>query len=146
MVAKDRVAKDRIPRASTSRRGFLKRTGGALAGAALLQAISVRSYAAEDNTINIALIGCGGRGTGAADNALSTAGPVKLVAMADVLADRLDSSYQALAGKFGDKVDVPKERQFVGMDGFQKAIAAIAPGGVALLATPPAFRPPRVAR
>ena len=75
------------------------------------------------------------------DNALSTQGPVKLVAMADVFADRLDSSLKSLAGKFGDKVDVPKERQFLGMDAYQKAIAAIAPGGVALLTTPPAFRP-----
>jgi len=134
-------AQDQTSNTSTSRREFLKHTGGALAGAALLQAISVRSYAAEDNTIKIALIGCGGRGTGAADNALSTQGPVKLVAMADVFADRLDSSCKSLVGKFGDKVDVPKERQFVGMDAYQKAIAAIAPGGVALLTTPPAFRP-----
>jgi myo-inositol 2-dehydrogenase / D-chiro-inositol 1-dehydrogenase len=128
-------------RASTSRRGFLKHTGGALAGAALLNAINVRSYASEDNTIKIALIGCGGRGTGAAFNALATQGPVKLVAMADVFPDRLQSSLAGLAGKFGDKVDVPKERQFLGMDAYKKAIAEIAPGGVALLTTPPTFRP-----
>jgi hypothetical protein len=128
-------------RASTSRRDFLKHTGSALAGAALLNAINVRSYAAEDNTIKIALIGCGGRGTGAAANALATQGPVKLVAMADVFPDRLESSLKNLASSFGDKVDVPKERQFLGMDAYQKALAEIAPGGVALLTTPPAFRP-----
>jgi predicted dehydrogenase len=119
----------------------LKHTGGALAGAALLSAINVRSYASEDNTIKIALIGCGGRGTGAAVNALATQGPVKLVAMADVFPDRLETSLKNLAPQFGDKVDVPKERQFVGMDAYKKAIAEIAPGGVALLTTPPAFRP-----
>ncbi len=128
-------------RASTSRRDFLKHTGSALAGAALLNAMNVRSYAAEDNTIKIALIGCGGRGTGAAANALATQGPVKLVAMADVFPDRLESSLKNLASSFGDKVDVPKERQFLGMDAYQKALAEIAPGGVALLTTPPAFRP-----
>jgi predicted dehydrogenase len=134
-------AHDQTPKASTSRRDFLKHTGGALAGAALLSAINVRSYASEDNTIKIALVGCGGRGTGAAVNALSTQGPVKLVAMADVFPDRLASSLQNLTTQFGDKIDVPKERQFAGMDAYQKAIAEIAPGGVALLATPPAFRP-----
>ena len=87
-------------RASTSRRDFLKHTGGALAGAALLNAINVRSYASEDNTIKIALIGCGGRGTGAAANALATQGPVKLVAMADVFPDRLESSLKNLAVEF----------------------------------------------
>ncbi len=126
---------------STSRRQFLKHTTGTLAGAALLHAINVRSYAAEDHTINVALVGCGGRGTGAAVNALSTQGPVKLVAMADLFADRLQSSLQSLAGQFANQVDVPQERQFLGMDAYQQAIAAVAPRGVVLLATPPAFRP-----
>jgi predicted dehydrogenase len=125
----------------TSRRDFLKQSTGTLAGAALLSAISARSYAAEDNTIKIALIGCGGRGTGAAHNALSTPGPVKLVAMADVFPDRLAASHDNLSAQFGAKVDVPASRQFLGMDAYQKAIAEIAPGGVVLLATPPAFRP-----
>jgi myo-inositol 2-dehydrogenase / D-chiro-inositol 1-dehydrogenase len=112
-----------------------------LAGTALLNAISVRSYASEDNTIKVALIGCGGRGTGAAVNALTTQGPVKLVAMADVFPDRLENSLNLLKGQFGDRVDVPKERQFLGMDAYKKAMAEISPGGVALLTTPPAFRP-----
>lgn len=139
------VARQNGPRQTVdytaSRREFLKQTSGALTGAALLSTLSVRSYAAENNTIPIALIGCGGRGTGAAANALSTDGPVKLVAMADVFPDRLQGSLDNLKTQFGDKVDVPPERQFVGMDGYHKAIAEIAPGGVALLATPPAFRP-----
>ena len=126
---------------STSRRDFLKQSSGVLAGAALASAINVRAHAGENNTIKIALIGCGGRGTGAAENALSTKGPTQLVAMADAFDDRLQGSLRNLAGKFGKQVDVPKDRQFVGIEGFKKAIDCVAPGGVALLATPPAFRP-----
>ena len=126
---------------STSRRDFLRQSSGVLAGTALASAINVRAFAGESNTIKIALVGCGGRGTGAAENALSTEGPVQLVAMADAFDDRLQASRRSLAGKFGKQVDVPKDRQFVGIEGFKKAIDAVAPGGVALLATPPAFRP-----
>ncbi len=81
-----------------NRRQFLKQTTTALTGAALVSAINVRSYAAEDNTIKIALIGCGGRGTGAAVNALSTDGPVELVAMADVFPDRLERELEEPEG------------------------------------------------
>ncbi|MBM4028082.1 MAG: Gfo/Idh/MocA family oxidoreductase [Planctomycetes bacterium] len=126
---------------SASRREFLKQSSGVLAGAALASAISARAYAGEDNTIKLALVGCGGRGTGAAENALSTQGPTRLVAMADAFDDRLQASLRHLSKKFPQQVDVPKERQFLGIEGFTKAIDAIAPGGVALLATPPAFRP-----
>jgi len=126
---------------STSRRDFLRQSSGVLAGTTLAGAINVRAYAGESNTIKIALVGCGGRGTGAAVNALSTEGPTQLVAMADAFADRLQASLKSLRGKFAKQVDVPKDRQFVGIDGFKKAIDYIAPGGVALLATPPAFRP-----
>ena len=125
---------------NSSRRAFLK-TSGALTGAALLGAISTRSYATEDNTIKVALVGCGGRGTGAAVNALSTKGPTKLWAMADVFNNRLESSLGAIAKQFEKQVDVSKDRQFIGMDGYRKAIDAIGPGGVVLLTTPPAFRP-----
>ncbi len=128
---------------STSRREFLKQSSGVLAGTALASAINVRAHAGEDNTIKVALVGCGGRGTGAAANALSTKGPTKLVAMADVFDDRLQRSLKGLSGH-GEKLDVPKERQFSGIDGYKKAIDCIAPGGVALLATPPAFRPMHV--
>ncbi|MDI9432694.1 MAG: twin-arginine translocation signal domain-containing protein [Planctomycetota bacterium] len=126
---------------STSRRDFLKQTSGALAGAALAGAIGARAWAGEQNTIQVALVGCGGRGTGAAVNALSTQGPTRLVAMADVFDSHLKNSLKNLTTQFGDKVDVPAGRQFVGLDGYRKAIDAIAPGGVVLLATPPAFRP-----
>jgi predicted dehydrogenase len=126
---------------STSRRHFLRQSSGVLAGAALASAINVRARAGESNTIKIALVGCGGRGTGAAENALSTQGPTQLVAMADAFDDRLQASLRNLTKRFPKQVHVPKDRQFLGLDGFRKAIDAIAPGGVALLATPPAFRP-----
>jgi len=129
------------PETSTSRREFLRQSSALAAGAALASAISVRAHAGENNTIKIALVGCGGRGTGAAENALSTQGPVQLVAMADAFDDRLQASRRNLAGKFGKQVDVPKDRQFIGIESYKKAIDLIAPGGVALLATPPAFRP-----
>ena len=126
---------------STSRREFLKQTSGALAGAALASVISRRGYTAEQNTIKIALVGCGGRGSGAAVNALSTKGPTQLVAMADVFAHRLKGSLKSLSGKFAKQVDVAQDRQLLGLGAYKKAIDAISPGGVAILATPPGFRP-----
>ncbi|MBN2128822.1 MAG: Gfo/Idh/MocA family oxidoreductase [Sedimentisphaerales bacterium] len=134
-------AERNTPEPSRSRRDFLKQTSGALAGVALAGAIGTRAWAGENNTIQVALVGCGGRGTGAAAQALSTAGPTKLVAMADVFEHRLQTSLKSLAAQKKEQVDVPPERQFVGMDGYKKAIDLIAPGGVVLLATPPAFRP-----
>ena len=127
---------------STSRREFLQQTSGALAGAALASAITVRAYAGEDNTIKIALVGCGGRGTGAAANALSHQGPDQALGHGRRLrrpARRRASS--SSRKQFAKQVDVPPERQFVGLDGYKKAIDSLGPGGVVLLATPPAFRP-----
>ncbi len=100
-----------------------------------------RVYAAESNTINIALIGCGGRGTGAAANALSVAnGPTKLIAMADVFPHRLAGSYGGLQQQFSDKMDVPDDRKFIGFDGYQKAMDCLKPGDIAIFTTPVAFR------
>ncbi len=126
---------------STSRREFLKKTSGALAGTTLASVIGARAFSAEQNTIRIALVGCGGRGTGAAVNALSTKGPTQLVAMADVFDNRLQTSLKSLSRQFPRQLDVPRDRRLPGLDGYKKAIDAIAPGGVAILATPPAFRP-----
>lgn len=126
---------------SGSRRLFLKRSGGVLAGTALTGALATRSYAGANHTIRVALIGCGGRGTGAAVNALSTSGPTKLWAMADVFENRLESSFKSLSKKFGKQVDVPPERRFLGLEAYRQAIDALEPGDVALLTTPPAFRP-----
>ncbi|MCC6123892.1 MAG: Gfo/Idh/MocA family oxidoreductase [Pirellulales bacterium] len=125
----------------SSRREFLKTSGGTLLGTALAGVIASRSYAGEDNAIKIALVGCGGRGTGAAANALSTQGPKTLFAVADVFQNRLDESCKNLAAEFAAQANVPQERRFLGMDAYRKAIDAVAPSGVVLLATPPAFRP-----
>jgi predicted dehydrogenase len=124
-----------------SRREFLKQSGQAAAGAALASTFARPGYAADDNTIKIALVGCGGRGAGAAVNALQTSGPTKLWAMADLFEPRLENSRQALSDKFPGQVEVPPERRFLGFDAFKKAVDALDPGGVVLLATPPAFRP-----
>jgi hypothetical protein len=99
--------------------------------------------AAEDNTIRLALIGSGSRGSGAVINAFeSPNGPCKLVAMADIFADRLEGSYKALSGQYPHMVDVPPERRFVGFDAYKKAIDCLRPGvDIAMLTTYPAFRP-----
>ncbi len=131
-----------MPNHQSTRRKFLQQTGGALAGVALASAISQRAYAGEDNTIKIALVGCGGRGNGAVDQALRTAGPTKLVAVADFFEDKVKNCVKGLSrGSLAGQIDVPPDRQFVGLDAYKQAIDAIGPGGVVLLATPPAFRP-----
>jgi predicted dehydrogenase len=108
---------------------------------AFLAAVAPRIHAAEDNTIRLALVGCGGRGSGAVGDALSSkGGPTKVFAMADVFEDRLQRSYKALNERFADKIDVPPERQFLGFDAYQKAIDCLRPGDVAILTTPVAFR------
>ena len=128
-----------------SRRGFLKTGSAAMAGGALLGALAPErfAHAAGGDEIKIALIGCGGRGGGAADQALSTyqIGPVKLVAMADVHEDRLTGTLNNLKQKHADRIDVPKERQFLGFDAFEKAIEL---ADVVILATPPGFRPMQI--
>lgn len=126
---------------SSSRREFLKTSAGALAGAALASTLVPAVHAAENNTIKVALVGCGGRGTGAAVNALSTKGPTKLWAMADFFANRLESSLQALTQQFGKQVDVAPERRFVGLDAFKKAVDSLDGSDLVILATPPGFRP-----
>lgn len=127
---------------STSRREFLATTGRVAAVSALAGVALPHVHAAENNTINVALIGCGGRGSGAAVNALSVKqGPLKLVAMADVFEKRLKSSYDALKrDKIGSSVDVPEDRKFIGFDAYQKAMDCLKPGDIAIFATPPAFR------
>jgi predicted dehydrogenase len=126
---------------ATSRREFLKNTGRVAAASALAATMVPNVHAAENNTIQVALIGCGGRGTGAAANALAVKnGPIKLVALADVFPDRIKASYKNLSKEFAAQVDVPEERRFIGFDAYQKAMDCLRPGDVALLATPPAFR------
>jgi len=124
-----------------TRRNFLARSSVAMAGSALAGVAIPHIHAAEDNTIHLALIGCGGRGSGAAANAFdSPNGPVKMIAMADLYQDRLEQSLAALVGKYAAKMDVPKERRFVGFDAYKKAIDCLRPGDVAMLTGYSAFR------
>ena len=124
----------------SSRREFLK-TSGTFAAASVLTGITLpKVYAAGSDMIQLALIGCGGRGTDAVRQALATSsGPIKLVAMADVFENRLQSSYNDLKGK-GAQFEVPAERRFLGFDAYRQAMDCLKPGDVAVLTTPPAFR------
>lgn len=129
------------PQSSNTRRQFLAKTGQVAAATAVAGMVVPHVHAAQDDTIQVALIGCGGRGTGAAQNALSVKnGPIKLVAMADVFESRLKTSHNSLKQHFPDQVDVPAERQFIGFDGYKKAMDCLKPGDVAIFTTPPAFR------
>jgi predicted dehydrogenase len=132
-------------RQESSRREFLALTGKVAATSALAGVAIPRVHAGEDNTIRLAIVGCGGRGSGAVGNALSApGGPVKLIAMADLFEDRLKGSHKALSEQFGAKIEVPPERRFVGFDAYRKAIDCLRPGDVALCTTHAAFRPTHV--
>ncbi len=132
---------------NNSRRDFVKQStllAGGILAAPLLS--SANFFSGSSNVIKIALVGCGGRGTGAAMQALSTTQNVKLVAMADAFRDNLDNCYKELSadnigetgGNLKSRLDVPEERKFAGFDAYQKAIAL---ADVVILATPPGFRP-----
>ena len=126
---------------SPSRRDFLKGASTIAAATALASGVVGRAHAAEDNTIQVALVGCGGRGNGAAQNALSVPnGPTKLVALADVFDYKLKSSHNNLSKQFTNQVDVPEDRRFLGFDGYKDAMDCLKPGDVVILTTPPAFR------
>ena len=128
------------------RRDFVKQ-GSMLAGAIAAAPIISRAnfFSGSDDVIKVAVIGCGGRGTGAAVQALMSKQNVKIVAMADAFKDRLDECYKNVAGELANAgagtkgtLDVPEERKFVGFDGYLKAIPL---ADVVILATPPGFRP-----
>ena len=125
----------------TSRREFIKNTGCLAAASAIASATLPHVHAAGNNTIQLALVGCGGRGTGAAGNALTTnKGPLKVVAMADVFEAKLKSSFETLTKKYAANLEVPQDRKFLGFDGYKKAMDCLRPGDIVILATPPAFR------
>lgn len=131
------------PNKTTTRREFLKSSSQIAAASALAGIALPHVHAQGSDTVQVALIGCGGRGSGAAKNALSTSkGPVKLVAMADVFENRLTGSFNALQrdDAIGSKVDVTPERKFIGFDGYKHAMDCLKPGDVAIFTTPPAFR------
>lgn len=123
-----------------TRRGFLKTS--ALVGGTLATGLSVEraAHAAGSDTLKLALVGCGGRGSGAANQALSTytQGNIKLVAMADAFKDRLEGSLKNLKQSHGDRVDVAEANKFIGFEAYKQAIAT---ADVVILATPPGFRP-----
>lgn len=118
-----------------TRRDFVK-TSAALAAA--LAAGTERIFAAGSDVLRVGLIGCGGRGTGAAKDCVSAAPGVEIVAMGDMFKDRIDSAFEDLKKNLGDKAKVTREKCFVGFDAYQKVIAS----GVdlVLLAGPPHFR------
>jgi predicted dehydrogenase len=126
----------------TTRRDVLK-WSGRLAAASALTGVSIPMvHAGGGDTIRLALIGCGGRGSGAVANAFdSPHGPVKLVAMADLFENRLAAAHKALSGQYADKMDVPPERRFVGFDAWRQAIDYLRPGDVAMLTGYAGFRP-----
>jgi predicted dehydrogenase len=126
---------------STSRREFIQTTGKLAAVSALASVAVPGAYAAGSDLIQVALVGCGGRGGGAAANALSIKrGPIKLVAMADIFPDRLQKDLTQLQAKYSSQMDVPQDRQFLGFDAYKKAMDCLKPGDIVILATPPAFR------
>ncbi|MCI0643152.1 MAG: Gfo/Idh/MocA family oxidoreductase [Gemmataceae bacterium] len=124
-----------------SRRDVMKKTGQVAAVSALAGVALPHVHAGEDNTIRLALVGCGGRGTGAAANALASRnGPTRLIAMADVFENRLNSSFQNLQRQHQRQMDVPQGRRYVGFDGYRRAMDNLRAGDVVILATPPGFR------
>ena len=124
-----------------TRRKFIKTATATSA----LAGVSIPHVHAQDSaTIQIALVGCGGRGSGAANQALNVPNaPTKLVAMADVFPKKLERSHRALAGEWEDepdKVEVPEDHRFIGFTAYKDAMDALKPGDLVILATPPAFR------
>jgi predicted dehydrogenase len=126
-----------------TRRQFLGRGGALAAGAAVLSSSLPAVHAAEDNTIRLALIGCGGRGTGAVGNALKTRdqGPIKLYAMADLQESYMEARLKALMKQYEDQIDVTQDRKFVGFDAYKKAVDVLRPGDIAMCTTRAYIRP-----
>jgi predicted dehydrogenase len=130
---------------SASRRSFLKTSsllvaGGAVAASQLNVARAAHPFGSD--TIKIGLIGCGGRGTGAADQAMNTEGQTKLVAMGDVFPNQVQAAFRGLKGKHGDKVDVPRDKMFDGIDAYKGVLDSDI--DLVILATPPGFRPQHI--
>jgi predicted dehydrogenase len=129
----------------SSRRGFLKNSsllvGGAVAGSAALNTLPIAraAHAEGSDMIKVGLVGCGGRGTGAAIQALNTEGKVNLVALGDAFESRMQQAVRAIKGKHPDKIDSEKVSRFVGMDAYKGVLASDC--DLVILATPPGFRP-----
>lgn len=128
--------------AHPSRRQVLQTTGTA-AAASILAALPRNVFAADDQTIRLALIGCGGRGAGAVGDALSVleSGPVQLYAAADLDSKPIEEKVNVLSQKFAGKVDVPNERRFLGFEAYKAAVDCLRPGDVAMCTTRAYIRP-----
>ena len=138
--------KEKVPKSGTKdRRAFIKSTGAAIIYGATALNVGFPNpiFAQSKDTLRVGLVGCGGRGTGAAVQALNADPDAILYAMADVFEDRLNSSLDILKKAEGKKVQVDKERQFIGFDAYQKLIDSGV--DVVLLAAPPGFRPDHLA-
>ena len=128
-----------------SRRKFLKSSGAAALGSTIAFNIGLpkSSFAMNSETLKVGLIGCGGRGTGAANQALNADSNVTITHMADIFQDRLDLSIKSLKTEHGDKIQVNQDTAFVGFDGAKKVIDSDV--DVVILTTPPYFRPQQLA-
>lgn len=123
---------------NNQRRDFLKKSA-LLAGGTMLSGLPLGGvYAAGDDTIKIALIGCGDRGVGAVYDAIATGANIKVVALADAFRNRADQAYEKIAARHEAKLDVPEERKFIGFDAYKHAIPF---ADVVILTAPPGFRP-----
>ncbi len=129
--------------AGNTRRNFFKDSGLLLAGGALVGGNLQLARAAHvygSDVIKLGLIGCGGRGSGAAIQALHTSGGgVQLTAMGDIFENNLQTAYRSIKGKHADKLAVTDDTRFIGLDAFEKVLSADV--DLVILATPPAFRP-----
>lgn len=126
---------------ATNRRSFIKKSGIVLLGStfAAQSGMAMPLFGSKKSTLKVGLIGCGGRGTGAAVQALSADPDVVLTAMGDIFEDRMEEAYNALLQTVPGQVKVNKKNKFIGFDAYQKVIDSGV--DVVLLTTPPAFRP-----
>ncbi len=126
----------------TARRDFL-RTGATVVAAGLATpslSLARSAYAGGSQTVKLGLVGCGGRGTGAATQAMNTkSGAVNLVSVGDVFEDRLNGAVERITAEHGEKVQVNNDHRFVGFDAFENVMASDI--DLVILATPPGFRP-----
>ena len=129
-------------RANCTRRDFVKATAIVAGGAVPLSVVATSAYGAGSDQLKIGLIGCGGRGTGAASDILKASDQVRLVALADVFRDRLDSCRNYLSSddhSNRDRVQIDDDHCYLGFDAYKQLIAGDV--DIVLLATPPHFRP-----
>jgi predicted dehydrogenase len=138
------VQSSRLP--ETTRRQFLQRSGAAAVSAAILSQAIPKVHAAENNTIRLALVGCGNRGNGAVVNALNTSdqGPIELFAMADLDERKVEASLKPISRDFPHGVNVAKDRVFIGFEAYKAAIDVLRPGDIAMCTTRAYIRPVHV--